>query len=162
MIPLPAQPVRGSHMINLCMHNSFMWVPSATLAVPVHARFRKSAPASFTILFYTSLGFTMLDTNLRLILLNDCVCLALLFNQIFHMNLTITSFYRCLTSDLDVEAREHQQDDLEPFTEYQVIVAPSFTQLNYTSGPGITYVRTCKQKNQKNKRGRGKGRLDMG
>ncbi|MPC10630.1 Adhesion G protein-coupled receptor L3 [Portunus trituberculatus] len=48
----------------------------------------------------------------------------------------------CLTSDLDAEAREHQQDDLEPFTEYQVTVAPSFMQLNYTSGAAITYIRT--------------------
>ncbi|KAK8375597.1 hypothetical protein O3P69_008418 [Scylla paramamosain] len=48
----------------------------------------------------------------------------------------------CLTADLDVEAREHQRDDLEPFTEYQVTVAPSFTLLNYTSGASVTYVRT--------------------
>lgn len=61
------------------------------------------------------------------------------------MNLLITLSYRCLTSNLDVEAREHQQDDMEPFTEYQVIVSPSFTQLNYTSGAAITYIRTCTQ-----------------
>lgn len=63
--------------------------------------------------------------------------------MIHHPHLSLTPFQRCKVTQLDVKARSHNQNDLEPFTEYQVNVSASIRPVEFDGPPATTFVRTC-------------------